>query len=69
MLPGFLFTTGCSQEEMRGQTDGTDVEDGSFVPVAFSIDPEPLQVIMDMETEGKVYCQPKWEMKMQRSIT
>lgn len=53
LLPGFLFTTGCSQEEMRGQTDGTDVEDGSFVPVAFSIDPEPLQVIMDMETEGE----------------
>lgn len=53
LLPGLLFTTGCSQEEMRGQTDGTDVEDGSFVPVAFSIDPEPLQVIMDMETEGE----------------
>ncbi|WP_235848716.1 hypothetical protein [Parabacteroides timonensis] len=53
LLPGLLFTIGCSQEEMREQTDGTDVEDGSFVPVAFSIDPEPLQIIMDMEIEGE----------------
>lgn len=56
-----LLATGCSQEEMRGRTSGTDIEEGGFVPVSFSIAPEPLQVIMDTETEGEHLLSTKAE--------
>lgn len=60
-LPVLLLATGCSQEEMRGRTNGTDVEEGGFVPVSFSIVPEPLQVIMDTETGGEHLLSTKAE--------